>query len=90
MGVSSNGGIEPLIHKLKPGYFSGAYIVGEDLVAVDDDPDEVRQALRKLSFLVVQDIRMSETAKLAHVVLPPLISEKRREPTPIAKDECRN
>ena len=28
------------------------------------------EALRKLSFLVVQDIRLSETAKLAHVVLP--------------------
>jgi NADH-quinone oxidoreductase subunit G len=70
MGVSSNGGFEPLIRRLKQGYFSGAYVVGEDLIAVDDDPDEVRQALRKLSFLVVQDIRLSETAQLAHVVLP--------------------
>ena len=70
MGVSSNGGFEPLIHKLKQGYFSGAYVVGEDLIPFDDDPDEVRQALRKLSFLVVQDIRLSETAQLAHVVLP--------------------
>ena len=70
MGVGSNGGFEPLIRKLKQGYFSGAYLVGEDLIAVDDDPDEVRQALRGLSFLVVQDIRMSETAQLAHVVLP--------------------
>jgi len=70
MGVGSNGGFEPLIRKLKQGYFSGAYLVGEDLIAVDDDPDEVRQALRGLSFLVVQDIRMSETAQLAHLVLP--------------------
>jgi predicted molibdopterin-dependent oxidoreductase YjgC len=30
----------------------------------------MRQALQKLSFLVVQDIRMTETAQLAHVVLP--------------------
>ena len=70
MGVGSNGGFEPLIRKLKQGYFSGAYLVGEDLIAGDDDPEEVRQALRGLSFLVVQDIRMSETAQLAHVVLP--------------------
>jgi predicted molibdopterin-dependent oxidoreductase YjgC len=70
MGVSSNGGFELLIRKLKQGHFSGAYVVGEDLIGVDDDPDQVRQALRKLSFLVVQDIRMSETAQLAHVVLP--------------------
>jgi predicted molibdopterin-dependent oxidoreductase YjgC len=70
MGVGSNGGVEPLIRKLKQGYFSGAYLVGEDLIVGDDDPEEVRQALRGLSFLVVQDIRMSETAELAHVVLP--------------------
>ncbi len=30
----------------------------------------VRAALQKLPFLVVQDTRLSETAKLAHVVLP--------------------
>jgi predicted molibdopterin-dependent oxidoreductase YjgC len=34
------------------------------------DQDSVRAALAKLTFLVVQDTRMTETAKLAHVVLP--------------------
>jgi predicted molibdopterin-dependent oxidoreductase YjgC len=33
------------------------------------DPD-LKQVLEKVEFLVVQDIFMTETAKLAHVVLP--------------------
>lgn len=70
MGVSSNGGFEPLMGKLLEGHFSGAYVVGEDLTRMDKDKDRIHQALKKLSFLVVQDIRMTATAELAHVVLP--------------------
>jgi predicted molibdopterin-dependent oxidoreductase YjgC len=70
MGVNSNGGFESLMRKLTSGHFAGAYVVGEDLLGSDGDPEAVRSALRKLSFLVVQDIRMGETARLAHVVLP--------------------
>jgi NADH-quinone oxidoreductase subunit G len=70
MGVSSNGGFEPLMRKLLEGHFSGVYVVGEDLLGMDNDKDWIRRALQKLSFLVVQDIRMTETAQLAHVVLP--------------------
>jgi NADH-quinone oxidoreductase subunit G len=70
MGVSSNGGFASLIQKLVAGNFSGAYVVGEDLIATNGDPEKVRGALQKLSFLVVQDTRTTETAKLAHVVLP--------------------
>ena len=39
-------------------------------MGINNDPDSIRQMLQKLSFLVVQDIRMTETAQLAHVVLP--------------------
>jgi NADH-quinone oxidoreductase subunit G len=67
MGVSSNGGFDVLLGKLAAGNFSSAYVVGEDLVGTDE---QLRAALQKLSFLVVQDTRMTETAKLAHVVLP--------------------
>jgi NADH-quinone oxidoreductase subunit G len=70
MGVSSNGSFDSLMQKLKQGNFSAAYVVGEDLIGADRDPEAVRQALKKLSFLVVQDIRITETAELAHVVLP--------------------
>ncbi len=70
MGVSSNGGFESLMEKLVAGNFSGVYVVGEDLIATNGDREKVRAALQKLSFLVVQDTRLTETAKLAHVVLP--------------------
>ncbi len=70
MGMNSNGGFDSLMDKLLAGVFSGAYIVGEDLVESKADPEQIRAALQRLSFLAVQDIRMTETAKLAHVVLP--------------------
>ncbi|HZA54826.1 MAG TPA: molybdopterin-dependent oxidoreductase, partial [Candidatus Udaeobacter sp.] len=59
-----------LIEKLLAGGFSGAYIVGEELIRTNGEPERIRNALQKLPFLVVQDIRLTETAKLAHVVLP--------------------
>jgi NADH-quinone oxidoreductase subunit G len=67
MGVSSNGGFTALMDKLVAGNFSSAFVVGEELV---DGDAKVRAALQKLSFLVVQDTHMTETAKLAHVLLP--------------------
>ena len=70
MGVSGNGGYEALLGRLGSGAFSGAYVVGEDLLAGAPEPDKVRAALDKLRFLVVQDTQMTETAKVAHVVLP--------------------
>jgi len=70
MGVSTNGGFDALMQKLIAGSFSSAYVVGEDLVASAAEPDQARTALQKLPFLVVQDTRVTETVKLAHVVLP--------------------
>jgi predicted molibdopterin-dependent oxidoreductase YjgC len=70
MGVSSSGGFDSLMQKLLAGNFSGAYVIGEDVIAADGNPENVRRALQKISFLVVQDIRLTETGKLAHVVLP--------------------
>ena len=70
MGAGTNGGYDPLRQKLLAGNFSAAYVVGEELIGANGDGERLRAALQKLSFLVVQDIRLSETAKLAHVVLP--------------------
>ena len=70
MGVSSNGGYGALLEKLVAGNFSAAYVVGEDLIETAAHPEQVRAALEKLPFLVVQDTRVTETTKLAHVVLP--------------------
>jgi len=46
------------------------YIVGENPLLSDPDAQHVEEALKALDFLVVQDIFLSETARLADVVLP--------------------
>jgi len=46
------------------------YLVGENPALSDPDVRHVLEALARLDFLVVQDIFLSETARLAHVVLP--------------------
>lgn len=54
----------------KEGKIKGMYIVGENPVVSFPNSNLVRQALESLDFLVVQDMFLTETAKLAKVVLP--------------------
>jgi predicted molibdopterin-dependent oxidoreductase YjgC len=44
--------------------------MGENPMVSDPDIRHVRESLEKLDFLVVQDIFLTETAELAHLVLP--------------------
>ena len=46
------------------------YIIGENPMVSDPNLQHVEKSLANLEFLVVQDIFLTETAKLAHVVLP--------------------
>ena len=46
------------------------YILGENPMVSDPNLHHVEESLRKLDFLVVQDIFLTETARLADVVLP--------------------
>jgi formate dehydrogenase major subunit len=46
------------------------YIIGENPLVSDADLNHAEASLRKLDFLVVQDIFLTETARLADVVLP--------------------
>lgn len=52
------------------GQVRAMYIMGENPVLSEPDANHVVHALTKLDFLVVQDIFLTETAKLADVVLP--------------------
>ncbi len=52
------------------GRIKALYLVGENPVLSDPDAKHVAEALKSLEFLVVQDIFLTETAQLAHVVLP--------------------
>jgi predicted molibdopterin-dependent oxidoreductase YjgC len=53
----------------REGILRGMYIMGENPVLSDPDAKHVKEALESLEFLVVQDIFLTETAALAHVVL---------------------
>jgi formate dehydrogenase alpha subunit len=46
------------------------YIMAENPMLSDPDVNHVQEALGKLDFLIVQDIFLTETARLAHLVLP--------------------
>ena len=52
------------------GNIKGMLIMGENPALSDADISHVQAALKKLDFLVVQDIFLTETAELADVVLP--------------------
>ena len=52
------------------GSLKGLYVMGDDPVGTSPNRQAVRDALGKLDFLVVQDLFMTETAKMADVVLP--------------------
>ena len=52
------------------GDLKALWIMGEDVAQTDPDTDHVMASLNNLDFLIVQEIFMSETAKLADLILP--------------------
>ena len=59
-----------MIDEALEGKLKALYIMGENPLFNMPDTRKVERALQKLDFLVVQDIFLSETAKIADVVLP--------------------
>jgi predicted molibdopterin-dependent oxidoreductase YjgC len=59
-----------MLDAARSGVLRGLFVLGEDIVQTDPDSGRTRAALEALEFLVVQELFLSETAKLAHVVLP--------------------
>ena len=58
------------LHAVAEGKIKAQYVMGENPMMSDPDTTHVEKALRTLDFLIVQDIFPSETAHLAHVILP--------------------
>lgn len=52
------------------GKFKALWLMGEDNVQTDPNTNHVKKALANLELLVVQELFMTETAKLADVILP--------------------
>ena len=59
-----------ILSGLTEGKVKALYAVGENPMVSDPDVGHVKKALQKAELLVVQDIFLTPTAELAHVVLP--------------------
>ncbi|MGB8477334.1 MAG: formate dehydrogenase subunit alpha [Acidobacteriaceae bacterium] len=59
-----------MIDAIHQGKLKAMYLKGEDTITSDANENDVRKALEKLEFLVVQEVILSETARYADVVLP--------------------
>jgi formate dehydrogenase alpha subunit len=59
-----------MMHSAQSGKIRGMYIMGEEPALTDPDSTQVKEALKKLDFLVVQNIFLGETGLYADVVLP--------------------
>jgi predicted molibdopterin-dependent oxidoreductase YjgC len=58
------------MHAAEAGKIKGMYIMGEEPALTEPNSAHVQAALKKLDFLVVQNIFLGETGKYADVVLP--------------------
>ena len=52
------------------GKLKGLWIIGEDVVQTDPNTNHVKKALSNLDILIVSELFMTETAKMADVILP--------------------
>jgi predicted molibdopterin-dependent oxidoreductase YjgC len=62
--------VTALIDGAGDGSTQALYVMGENPMLSDPDVNHVQECLESISFLVVQDIFLTETAALADVVLP--------------------
>ena len=62
--------VTEMLPKAADGSLKALYIVGENPLVSDPDVNHAEKSMSKLDFLVVQDIFLTETARLADVVLP--------------------
>lgn len=71
MGVKPDAGGKGILEMLyKTDSLRAIYIMGEDPVVRFPNSSKIVGRLKTLDLLIVQDIALTETAKLAHVVLP--------------------
>jgi formate dehydrogenase major subunit len=59
-----------MIPKAHSGEIKALYIIGENPLVSDADLNHLEKSMANLDFLVVQDIFLTETARMADVVLP--------------------
>jgi predicted molibdopterin-dependent oxidoreductase YjgC len=68
--TDAGGKLTDFFERAGEGKIKAIYAMGEDFVRSEPNSTKIIEELSRLEFLVCQDIFMSETAKLAHVILP--------------------
>jgi formate dehydrogenase alpha subunit len=63
-----------MMHAAVAGRVHAMIVLGENPMLSDPNLTHVEEALRSLDLLIVQDVFLSETAQLAHVVLPAAVA----------------
>ncbi len=63
-------GARQILSKAETQEIRGLYVVGENPLETYPDRSQVERALRKLELLVVQDLFLTPTARMAHAVFP--------------------
>ena len=59
-----------MLHAMADGELTSLFVIGENPIQSDADAGHVESAVKRLDHLVVQEIFLTKTAELAHVVLP--------------------
>ena len=59
-----------MLHAMAEGELTSLFVIGENPIQSDADAGHVEKAIKRLDHLVVQEIFLTKTAELAHVVLP--------------------
>jgi len=62
--------ISDMMPAMEEGKIKALFVVGENPMVTDPDLRHIEKALKNLDILIVQDIFVTQTAKLAHIVLP--------------------
>lgn len=62
--------VNKMVHACEDGSVKALYVMGENPMLSDPDLTHVEKALKNVPLLIVQDIFMTETARLADVILP--------------------
>ena len=62
--------LSEMFEAMSLGHQRALYVIGENPLQSEADQNHAAKALRNLDLLIVQDIFMTKTAEIAHVVLP--------------------
>ena len=77
-----------MMNAIGEGKIKALFILGENPLLTDPNGNKIKEELKHLEFLAVQDIFMTETAELAHVCSRGSALPKKMAPSPIRNGVC--